>query len=58
MEDKLKLKNGRELKVTFTGVEGATQEEIDQVWNDIFNVLERAGKKKEELDKEESASRP
>ena len=55
MAKKLKLKNGREIKVTFKGVEGATQEEIDRVWNNIFDILFDAMRDKEKLDKQETS---
>ncbi len=44
MEEKLKLKNGRELTVTFQGVEGLSKEEgqrrIEEVYDFLLKLME------------------
>jgi hypothetical protein len=39
MERKLKLKNGREIKVTFQFAEGLSEEEGRRRWEDVYAVL-------------------
>lgn len=38
-EKKFKLKNGRELKVTYKYAEGLSKEERERRWNAVFDLL-------------------
>ena len=39
MVKKLRLKNGRELKVTFEYAKGLSKEEGERRWNKVFDLL-------------------